>query len=135
MVDINDIKAYASGETRNKIVFSTSCFPYLHYVDVGHLLATLLDRGNGDDSMALCRQVFGNTCRNEAIGAYLAIKNIGILFEPELRLNVRSLFDAGSIGQTLIVCAEGYMEYGVFHFMASQSACTIDLTGLSYKII
>ncbi len=134
MAGMDYIQAYCTGDTRNKIIISDSCIPTLHYVDVGIELATLLSQNQTSacDYAALCRQVFNTNSYDEKIDFYLALKNIGILFEPSLHLNLRTIFENYSVSQSLFICAEGCVESDKFLFMG-DSACVIDLHGLSYK--
>lgn len=137
MEDIIQIQAYAKGDTRNKIVISTSCLAGIHYVDVGYELAHLLNNSKDAtcDYTLMCSRVLKSKHVDEEIGAYLAIKNIGILFEPELHINLRTILDHYSVGQMLIICAEGVLDNETFHFMCDDLACSIDLHGLSFKLI
>lgn len=136
MEGMDDIQAYCAGDTRNKIIICDSCIPALHYVDVGLELATLLNQNQSQtstcDYAALCRQIFKTTSFNERVDFYLALKNIGILFEPSLHLNLRTIVENYSVGQSLFMSAEGCIESDKFLFMG-DATCAIDLHGLSYK--
>lgn len=68
-------------------------------------------------------------------GKYMAIKNIGILFEPSLRLNVRMLFESISHDSLLLVCSDGIVQNDTFFFMNSTEGFGISLSGLSYLVI
>lgn len=133
MTAINDILPYIRGNTRNKIVLCAVPITGLQYVDVGYELATLLHKTGGmDNPDTLCRHVLKPVCKDALIGVYTAIENIGILFERELHLNIKSLIEQHSNGRTLIICAEGTVEYGRFLFF-EKAAFSVDLEGLSYK--
>lgn len=134
MAGMDDIRAYCAGDTRNKIIIGESCIPALHYVDVGVELAKLLQQNQAStcDYAALCRQILKTTSYSEQVDFYLALKNIGILFEPSLHLNLRTIIENYSIGQSLFISAEGCIESDKFLFM-DDAACAIDLHGLSYK--
>ena len=68
-------------------------------------------------------------------GKYLAIKNIGILFEPSLRLNVRLLFESISHDTLLVVCSDGIVENDTFLFIKPTDGFGISLSGLSFLVI
>lgn len=63
-------------------------------------------RDNSLPSLAI-QQLFSDAVKaDENIGRYLAIFNIDILFEPELKLDVGNLFDSYSKNQCLIIQAD-----------------------------
>lgn len=136
MEGMDDIQTYCAWDTRNKIVICNSCISDLHYVDIGAELARLLSQNQTStcDYAALCRQILKTTSFNEQVGFYLALKNIGILFEPSLHLNLRTIVENYSIGQSLFISADGRIESGKFLFL-SDATCTINLHGLSYKLL
>ena len=114
-----EISEYVAQNTRNKLVFCDHSIDELDFVDVGFELSLRLSKSSYDNDSALAA-VLGQSSRHDKIGSYLAIKNIGILFEPELRLNIRDMLDSYSKNQCLIVQTEAeFLE-------------RIDLQGLSY---
>lgn len=116
LVEISELVAQ---NTRNKLVFCDHSIDELHFVDVGFELSLRLSKSSYDNDSALAA-VLGQSLHHDKIGPYLAIKNIGILFEPELKLNIRDILDSYSKNQCLIVQAEAeFLE-------------RIDLQGLSY---
>lgn len=116
LVEISELVAQ---NTRNKLVFCDHSIDELHFVDVGFELSLRLSKSSYDNDSALA-DVLGQSLHHDKIGSYLAVKNIDILFEPELKLNIRDILDSYSKNQCLIVQAEAeFME-------------RIDLQGLSY---
>ena len=113
------ISELVAQNTRNNLVFCDHSIDELDYVDVGFELSLRLSKSSYDIESALAA-VLGQSSRQDKIGTYLAVKNIGILFEPELKLNIRDILDSYSKNQCLIVQAET-------EFLES-----IDLQGLSY---
>lgn len=91
--------------TRNKLVFCDHSIDGISFVDVGFELSLRLSKSSYDNDSALA-DVLGQSLHHDKIGTYLAITNIGILFEPELKLNIRDIFDSYSKNQCLIVQAE-----------------------------
>ena len=102
LVEISELVAQ---NTRNKLVFCDHSIDELHFVDVGYELSLRLSKSSFDNDSALAA-VLGQSSRHDKIGPYLAITNIGILFEPELKLNIRDILDSYSKNQCLIVQAE-----------------------------
>lgn len=100
-----EVATYAKQDLRNKIVFSKQRIEGLQYLNVGLAFAGKL-RGNSLPSLAI-QQLFSDAVKaDENIGRYLAIFNIDILFEPELKLDVGNLFDSYSKNQCLIIQAD-----------------------------
>lgn len=100
-----EVASYAKQDLRNKIVFSKQCIESLEYLNVGLAFARML-KDNTLPSLAI-QQLFSNAVKaDENIGRYLAIFNIDILFEPDLKLDVGNLFDSYSKNQCLIIQAD-----------------------------
>lgn len=100
-----EVATYAKQDLRNKIVFSKQRIEGLQYLNVGLAFAGKL-RDNSLPSLAI-QQLFSDAVKaDENIGRYLAIFNIDILFEPELKLDVGNLFDSYSKNQCLIIQAD-----------------------------
>ena len=100
-----EVATYVKQDLRNKIVFSKQCIEGLQYLNVGLTLAAML-RDNSLPSLAI-QQLFSDAVKaDQNIGRYLAIFNIDILFEPELKLDVGNLFDSYSKNQCLVIQAD-----------------------------
>lgn len=100
-----EVATYVKQDLRNKIVFSKQCIEALQYLNVGLTLAKML-RDNSLPSLAI-QQLFSDAVKaDQNIGRYLAIFNIDILFEPDLKLDVGNLFDSYSKNQCLIIQAD-----------------------------
>lgn len=137
MEEVKELISYANGDSRNKIIFSRRRFDGLKYIDVGLEISKIM--GNSPEEISgidtLYRQVFNRASLSDDIGAYLAIENIGILFEPDMHLNLESILDTYSKGEVLIINAPGEIVDNTYHFFAADSHFVIDLEGLSYKSI
>lgn len=100
-----EVATYVKQDLRNKIVFSKQFIEGLQYLNVGLTLAKML-RDNSLPSLAI-QQLFSSAEKeDESVGRYLAIFNIDILFEPELKLDVGNLFDSYSKNQCLVIQAD-----------------------------
>ena len=77
-----------------------------------------------------------NVCHSSEIGDYIAIRNIGILFEPALRLDLHAKFSTWSKAYVLIVdSAEGTIQKDIFYLAGdTDSSYRINLSDISYKI-
>lgn len=100
-----EVATYVKQDLRNKIVFSKQCIEGLQYLNVGLTLATML-RDNSLPSLAI-QQLFSDAVKAaQNIGRYLAVSNIDILFEPDLKLDAGNLFDSYSKNQCLVIQAD-----------------------------
>ena len=117
-----EIAEFVAQNTRNKLVCCDHDIDGISFVDVGFELSLRLSKSSYDNDSALT-DVLGQSFHHDEIGSYLAIRNIGILFEPELKLNIRDILDSYSKNQCLIVQAE------------AELLERIDLQGLSHLTI
>ena len=136
MLTIQDIAYYLQQNTRNKIVFCREGIDGIRFINVGLELSQIL--GDNPDDMdgadTAYKQVLGQSQENSEIGMYLALENIGILFEPDLRLDVRSILDAYSKNQCLIVKTDAEIADDRFYFLRKGDGTEIDLRGFSYQL-
>ena len=105
MQTLIEISELVAQNTRNKLVFCDHSIDGISFVDVGFELSLRLSKSSYDNDSALGAVLDQSSCHDQ-IGSYLAVKNIGILFEPELKLNIRDILDSYSKNQCLIVQAE-----------------------------
>ncbi|MGN1218397.1 MAG: hypothetical protein ACI4TD_10555 [Phocaeicola sp.] len=121
--------------TRNKIVFCRSRMQGLQYVDVGFALSLRLKTNENNSSVIdIVSQILNENIRyDEDFGYYLSIENIGILFEPELKLDVRSMIDSYSKNQCLVVLTDADIDNGVLYFLEKSDGVSVSLSGLSFK--
>lgn len=135
--ELTKIKNYISQNSRNKIVFCKKSIDGIDFINVGKELAILL----GDNPHEVCgfetmyRQVLNKSKHNDQIGTYLAIENIGILFESELKLDLRSVLNQYSKNQCLIIKTDSAIENDILCFIDSTDGVSVNLQGLSYKQI
>lgn len=97
-----EIASYAKQGLRHKIVLCEERIEDLEYLNVGRCFARLLRAGKLPDSAI--RELFSSSVgEDKDIGRYLAICNIGILWEPELKLDIGNLLDGYSKNHCLII--------------------------------
>lgn len=135
MPNVFDILEYVRQNTRNKIVFCRSRMQGLNYVDLGFALSSRLNTNETNSSVIgiLGHLLNENIKNNETIGEYLAIENIGILFERELKLDVRNIIDSYSKNQCLIILSEAEVDNGMLYFLEKSDGVSISLSGFSFK--
>lgn len=136
-----EISQYIAHTTRNRIVFCGEEISGLTYINVGRELSEALAHENltssmisyaADDALSdlLSKRFF-----DEVIGSYLALTNIGILFEPELGFNLRKMLESESINRTLIICSWGEVNNNRYFFNSEGDGVSVDLTGLPNLVL
>ena len=137
MTDTNEIVKYVKQNSRNKIVFCHEDIDGIRFVNVGFILSQLLnDEGNFENGyQLLSNRILNRTQYNELIGDYIAIENIGILFEPELKLDLCNILEYFSHNQCFIIKSEAEIRDDKYYFLIREDLATITLSGLSYKLI
>ena len=138
---IQNIVEYLKQATRNRLVFCHEPIKGLTFVDLGKVLAVALSGENlhsptiaytAEDVLA---EILSSPQNDSQIGSYVALENIGILFEPELEFNLNSILDNASTNKTIVVCSDGTILSDKFYFFQPGDGVFIDLGGLSYMEI
>lgn len=127
-----EIAHYMEQNTRNRILFCKSSIEGILYINVGKFVARLLQ--SGVSAMEACQKLYSNhTYFDEVIGRYLALDNVGILLEPELKIDLRNLLDTQSKNQCLLIRSDAEIADDTFCWLSSNSGIGIALSGLSFK--
>ncbi len=129
-----EISEFVAQNTRNKLVFCNHGIDELHFVNVGLELSVNLSKSSCDNESALAG-VFGKSSYHDEIGTYHAISNIGIMFEPELKFNIRNIFDSYSKNHVLIIQSDAEIQDGKLYFLKHTDNFSVSLQGLSYLIV
>lgn len=139
VVDI--ISSYINSQSRNRIVFHRFELPGIVPVNLGWQLSEAIYDFKEIHKIAM--KVTGDldTILNNAIhhhgifGSYISIDNIGILFEPELKIDFLRLLDAYSQNNVLFVKWEGEKESDCLYFLTKESGIKINIKNLSHIIV
>lgn len=132
---------YIKSQSRNKIVFYKQEFLAIDSIDVGKKLSHKImsiasDTKIGMKSLIIMDELFTSSFSNNSeYGKYLAIHNLGILFEPELKTDFVQLLDKYSSSNTLFVKWEGEIEDGILYYLTKERGQKIDIKNLSHIII
>ena len=127
-----EIANYMEQNTRNKIVFCKTCIDGIQYINVGCFVARLLQAGVS--ALDACQQLFSQqTYIDDVIGRYLALDNVGILLEPELKIDLRNLLDTQSKNQCLLIRSDAEITDDAFGWLSANSGISFSLFGLSYR--
>lgn len=136
-----EVESYLHSQSRNKIVVFKKLLPEVVPVNVGISLAHAILPIMGDKRFALKAKSVIENIFNAALishnvyGKILALTNIGILLEPELKLDILSLFENFSRDNTLFLEWEGEIIDGSLYFLSKENGIKIDIHKLSYIAI
>ena len=76
------------------------------------------------------------TIQDPDVGDYVAIRNIGILFEPALHINLHAKVDSWSRTRVLIIYHEGTIHNHVFFLTTnSETKYSFNLKDITYKTL
>jgi hypothetical protein len=137
-----NLKPHIPVGTRHKMLFISNEIEGVSFVDLGQELSKaiepLLDKKRlpllADD--ALERIITNNSVVDAALGDYVAIKNIGILFEPALNLDIQSKFDLWSRSRILLVHLEGVIQDKIFYLSRnSNKKYSVNLKDITYNTL
>ncbi len=140
---IQQIAQHLSVELRHKLFFVSSQDNDINFADIGYNLSRAIEDNLDNKHLSLFADekleelIKGNVISNPEIGKYVAIGNIGILFEPELKFDLRAKFDSWAKSYVLIVDAKEDMIINNTFYLASarNSPYSINLSEISYKTI
>ena len=126
------IKQFISQVSRNKIIFCHEPISNLHFVDVGKELSFVIkEQEEPSGYSSACKRIFEQTYNDEVIGSYLALSNWLILFEPDLKLDLRSIVESFSINKCLILLFDGSIKENRYLLM-DDPRFALNLQGLSF---
>lgn len=139
-MDTKGLSQYIDSRARHKLLFVKGVIDGVHYIDIGReLSARISDQLDSRFLPMICDDALNALLddgmdKDEALGSYIAIRNIGILFEPALMINVHDKFEQCSRGQVLIVNLEGTIAQKTFFLGNEQnSRYSIPLTDITYR--
>jgi hypothetical protein len=72
---------------------------------------------------------------HDLFGDYLSIDNLGILFEPELKIDFNRLLDRYSQNNVLFVKWDGDMDAESIYFLTKENGIKINIKNLSYIVL
>ena len=132
------ISDYLAQTTRNRLVFCHEQIEGLTFVNVGKVLAESLAKQDLRSPMIaymaeeVLDEILSSTKVDDEIGSYVALDNIGVLFEPDLAFNLKSVIDNASTNKVVIILSDGIIKSDRYYFLQEGDASFIDLHGLSY---
>ena len=108
-MDMCVLTTFIKSASRNHLIFTDGCVDGYTYVDVGLQVSEYIEYRLSDRRLSMRTQDFVNTLlrdnvqQSQVIGSYLALSNLGILFEPLLKMDIEALFNRWSQNNTLII--------------------------------
>lgn len=106
---MNLLQSFVNSASRNHLILSNGCLEAFNYINIGYEISSYIEPIIGDRRLSMRVQDKLNTLLRDSVsqledlGAYLAITNIGILFEPSLKIDLEGLFDRWSQNNLLFV--------------------------------
>lgn len=135
------LKTFLSKKPKYKLVFDISSSLDVESVDSGAYLAEALlpkvqkKNLNMYASDAIRKMIRDCTHEHIEYGRYVALSNIGILFEPTLAFNLETIVEQTSKDELLILQAKGVVEKDRFYFLSPSHNLSISLKSLNYIVI
>ena len=126
-----------------RLIIINSQLDNLKYADIGLLLSSSIEHSISNKHLAMIANdaldeiIKKNISHDQNIGDYIALCNIGILFEPSLCLNLQEKFKIWTKTFTLIINnSEGTITNNIFYLAnAKTETYSINLSNIPYNII
>ena len=134
------ILEYLESDSRNKLVIHREKIESVSAIDVGKQLAAQIKLLVGDVRLSMKAKVeieklFNSSITNHPdLGKILPLKNIGILFEPKLKIDINNLLDRFSKENTLFLHWEGVIENENLYFL-TKDGIKISIKNLSHIVL
>lgn len=139
---MDDIKPYITNYlklgSRNKIVIYKECIIDIPYLNVGKSFSIELESIINDKHFALKAKtkldilLMSTIVSDENYGKILAINNLGILFEKELKIDFLALIDKYSKDNCLFVQWDGELKGNDIYFLTKEKGIKINIENLSH---
>ena len=135
---LSSILSYIESDSRNKIIFYKESISDITPIDVGKLLAQALFNLKSEDRLPMRSTMELEKILNKAVfehprfGRVLAIANLGILFESELKQNFYSIIDSYSKNNLLFVEWDGAIDNNSLYFLSKENGIKININNISH---
>lgn len=136
-----EILSFIKTQSRNKIVFYRNSIHDIPEIDLGTELSQVLFNLNEltklpmKVSLELENMLNTATLDHEIYGRLLAISNLGILFEAELKVDFNNLLEKYSNTNVLFVKWEGAIDNENLYFLSKEKGIKININKLSHIAI
>jgi hypothetical protein len=135
---ITTIADYIKSQSRNKIIFHSEDISDIKSVNIGLRISESIYNFKEPGRMAMRVSSELHEILNAAIshhnlfGSYLSIENVGILFEPELKLDFTRMLDSYSQNNLLFVKWNGEIDTDNIYFLTRENGIKINIKNLSH---
>ena len=136
------LQAFIQSPSRNHLVLSNGCLDSLKYTDVGFEVICFIEERIGDRRLSMRVQDYitkffsEHIVQSDSLGQYLALTNVGILFEPALKLDVEALLNRWSQNITLFIDMGKGSVVGDHYYLTQGCAETfsVSLSSINHLI-
>ncbi len=135
-------KQHIAANSRHKLLFIKREIEDISFVDVGTELSAAIEHILHEKRLsmvaeeALDKIIDQYTIQDPDVGDYVAIRNIGILFEPALHINLHAKVDSWSRTRVLIIHHEGTIHNHVFFLTTNnETKYSLNLKDITYKTL
>ncbi|MBQ4549132.1 MAG: hypothetical protein IJA42_08140 [Bacteroidales bacterium] len=137
------ITKHISTQSLPRLIIINGQLDDMKYVDIGLSLSKIIESSLNSKHLALEANdaidtiIKDNVLHNKDIGNYIALCNIGILFEPALHLDLHNKFRTLSKSLTLIINDnECSINNNIFYLAnTNNKSYSINLSDIPYNII
>ncbi len=135
------LEGFINGSSRNKLIVTKTQLDFINWIDVGKLLSSKIssfidDRRLSMRVFSILEEIFESNVENSNdFGEYLAIYNLGILFESELNIDILALLDKHSRNKALFIYWNGEIKNNYLYFLSEKKGKEINIKNLSHIII
>lgn len=132
---------YLAINSRNKVIIYSEEILDLSSLDIGQSLSHIIYQYEKHElsptrvAEALEKVCFSAIKLHEHYGDYLSIKNLGVLFEPELKINFLLLLEKFSQNNALFVEWLGDIEDSHLYFLSKEKGIKTNIKNLSHIIL
>jgi hypothetical protein len=136
-----ELLKYIQSQSRNKIVFYKNDLYNLESINLGKELSEQLKGIVNDKRMVMkalniLDEILSSSIKESSLyGKYLSIKNIGILFEPSLKIEFLQLLNKYSLSNALFIQWNGEIENNNLYFLSKLKEQKINIENLSHITI
>jgi hypothetical protein len=134
---VNTVADYIKSQSRNKVVFHSQHISDLESVNIGQRISESIYNFKEPGRIAMRVSSELNDILNtsishhEVFGRYLSIENLGILFEPELKIDFARLLNSFSQNNVLFVKWDGEIDADNIYFQTKENGIKINIKNLS----
>jgi hypothetical protein len=135
------IKNYLNSYTKNKIIIHRDVLPEVNAVDIGFLLSQSIYNWSDESKLSMkvtseLEKILNDEVINHSsYGRIIAISNIGILLEPDLKQDLRAILENYSNNNTLFVKWDGEIDNDHLYFLSKEIGIKININKLSHIVI